>query len=63
MHKARNESRPQRRFKDPVCGMEVSPATAPDACEYRGKVYYFCAPVCRETFENDPQSYLEQQSR
>jgi Cu+-exporting ATPase len=45
--------------KDPVCGMEVDPATATQKVEHQGKTYYFCAPGCRKAFEAEPQKYLE----
>ena len=43
---------------DPVCGMEVDPATAQWKTEYKGQTYYFCAPGCKQSFENDPENYL-----
>jgi len=45
-------------FKDPVCGMEVSRTTAADECEYSGRTYYFCARICREAFEAEPEKYM-----
>jgi Cu+-exporting ATPase len=45
--------------KDPVCGMNVDPATAQHKSEYQGKTYSFCAPGCRRAFESDPQKYLD----
>lgn len=45
-------------FKDPVCGMEVSRMTAPCEYEYKGKTYYFCAGVCRQEFEDEPDKYI-----
>jgi len=45
--------------KDPVCGMEVNPATAQETIDYQGKTYYFCAPGCRRSFEADPTEYLD----
>jgi len=45
--------------KDPVCGMDVDPATAPETIQYQGKTYYFCAPGCRRAFEADPTEYLD----
>ncbi len=45
-------------FKDPVCGMEVSRKTAIDVCDYHGKTYYFCAEVCRNAFEAEPEKYI-----
>lgn len=45
--------------KDPVCGMEVDPATAKHSAEYEGKTYYFCSAMCRKAFEDDPKQYLQ----
>ena len=47
------------RFKDPVCGMEISRNTAADEFEYRGKTFYFCASSCREAFEAEPEKYVK----
>jgi xanthine dehydrogenase accessory factor len=35
---------------DPVCGMEVTIATARWSAEKDGQTYYFCAPGCRRAF-------------
>jgi YHS domain-containing protein len=43
---------------DPVCGMEVSPESAAATYEYKGKMYFFCAPGCKAAFEKDPEKYL-----
>jgi Cu+-exporting ATPase len=43
---------------DPVCGMEVEPATAKYRAEHAGKTYFFCAESCRRKFEADPERYL-----
>lgn len=48
----------QRSYKDPVCGMELSYLTAVDEAEYHGKTYYFCAPICRKTFEETPEAFV-----
>lgn len=45
-------------FKDPVCGMEVSKLTAPATSEHKGKTYYFCAEICRDKFEKEPDKYI-----
>ncbi len=44
---------------DPVCGMQVDENTAQYKAEYRGKTYYFCAPVCKRVFESDIEKYLK----
>lgn len=43
---------------DPVCKMEVDPATAEWKAEVKGKMYYFCAPGCKRSFVKDPEKYL-----
>ena len=44
--------------KDPVCGMDVDPATAKHKIDHAGKTYYFCCAGCLEKFRTNPQSYL-----
>ena len=44
--------------KDLVCGMQVRIADAPASVEYKGKMYYFCMPGCKDTFLNSPEKYL-----
>jgi len=44
--------------RDPVCGMNVNPATAKHAHEHAGKKYYFCCAHCVEKFKADPQGFL-----
>jgi Cu+-exporting ATPase len=54
------QQEPTQRATDPVCGMEVDPATAAGASEYQGTTYYFCSPGCKRQFDKDPQRYVEQ---
>ena len=44
---------------DPVCKMEVDEKTAKFKSVYKGKTYYFCAPGCKITFEENPEKYLK----
>jgi len=44
--------------RDPVCGMNVNPATAKHIHEHAGKNYYFCCAGCLEKFKTNPQQYL-----
>jgi len=42
---------------DPICGMNV------DKCgglktEHKGELYYFCSIHCQETFEKEPEKYI-----
>ena len=44
--------------KDPVCGMNVNPATAKNTHEHGGKKFYFCCAGCAEKFKSNPAGYL-----
>jgi len=44
--------------RDPVCGMNVNPATAKHVHEHAGRNYYFCCAGCGEKFKANPQAYL-----
>jgi Cu+-exporting ATPase len=44
--------------KDPVCGMEIDPATAAASEEYEGTTYYFCSHGCHERFVANPQQFV-----
>tara|TARA_R110002074_G_scaffold79560_1_gene179285 strand:+ start:158 stop:355 length:198 start_codon:yes stop_codon:yes gene_type:complete len=50
----------EKTFKDPVCGMEVCRTTAVVEWEHEGKTYYFCARICKEAFEANPEKYMSQ---
>ena len=43
---------------DPVCGMEVDPATAAGAWPLGGRTYFFCSVGCLERFKADPPGVL-----
>lgn len=42
---------------DPVCGMQVDEKQAAAQSEHQGRTYYFCSPVCKERFEQNPEQY------
>jgi Cu+-exporting ATPase len=44
--------------KDPVCGMDVDPATSEHRTDLDGRAHYFCSPRCKAKFEADPGAYL-----
>jgi Cu+-exporting ATPase len=44
--------------RDPVCGMNVNPATAKHVHEHAGKKYYFCCASCVDKFKANPARYL-----
>ena len=43
---------------DPVCGMEIDPASSAGSVEDQGRRYYFCHPSCQRRFEADPEEFL-----
>lgn len=43
---------------DPVCKMNVDEKTAEYKSEYKGETYYFCAPGCKDAFDEDPEKYV-----
>ncbi|HYM12997.1 MAG TPA: heavy metal translocating P-type ATPase, partial [Bryobacterales bacterium] len=40
----------KKTVKDPICGMDVDPATAAGKYEHNGQTYYFCSRHCLEKF-------------
>ncbi len=44
--------------KDLVCGMEVDEKTSKLKSEYKGKTYYFCASMCKQKFDKNPEKYV-----
>ena len=51
-------NQPSTLERDPVCGMNVDPATAKHVLEHGRKNYYFCCAPCAEKFKSDPAKYL-----
>jgi YHS domain-containing protein len=50
----------EKMVKDLVCGMEVDPQSASVLkAQYKGKTYYFCAEMCKKSFEADPGKYIQ----
>jgi P-type Cu+ transporter len=44
---------------DPVCGMTVKTADAPNKADHDGHTYYFCSPRCFAKFTAGPLRYLK----
>jgi Cu+-exporting ATPase len=44
---------------DPVCGMQVDPATAAAHTQHQGRDYFFCCGHCLQKFEAHPDQYLQ----
>jgi Cu+-exporting ATPase len=43
---------------DPVCKMEVNPASAEAQSEWEGTRFYFCSQECKRQFGENPRRYL-----
>ncbi len=43
--------------RDPVCGMEIDPATAVAVRVVGGTPLYFCSDQCSQTFDTEPKRY------
>ena len=48
----------QQALTDPVCQMDVEPATAAGSYEFKGTTYYFCCESCLERFRSSPEEFL-----
>ncbi|MGD0792289.1 MAG: heavy metal translocating P-type ATPase [Terriglobales bacterium] len=48
----------QAQEKDPVCGMDVNPATARHKTLHNGKEYFFCCAGCLAKFQANPEKIL-----
>ena len=51
------EPSPALEARDPICGMDVTIATATHRAEHGGRTYYFCCGGCRERFLASPDRY------
>jgi heavy metal translocating P-type ATPase len=45
--------------KDPVCAMDVNPATSEYRSVHDGQTYHFCSGLCQAKFETNPETYLD----
>ncbi len=48
---------------DPVCKMEVNPASAEAQSEYEGQTFYFCSTECKRRFDAHPEQYVDETDR
>jgi Cu+-exporting ATPase len=45
---------------DPVCKMEVNPASAEAQSEWGGQSFYFCSQECKRKFDASPERYVDE---
>lgn len=43
---------------DPICKMTVDESSAAGKSTYNGITYYFCNPMCKTTFDQNPEKYV-----
>ena len=43
---------------DVVCGMEIDEKNSKWKSEFKGKTYYFCGPMCKIEFDENPEKYM-----
>ena len=48
---------------DPVCQMDVNPASAAAQSQYEGQTFYFCSTDCKRKFDANPQRYVDETDR
>src|SRR3546814_2793893 len=58
MNEATTVTRTQ--VRDPICGMDVDPATAAYRVEHDGMTYYFCGARCAETFQRRSEEHTSE---
>ncbi len=44
---------------DVICGMEIDEKEAKWKSEYKGKTFYFCGPLCKMEFDDNPEKYAQ----
>jgi Cu+-exporting ATPase len=59
-HPRRNS---QPTVKDPVCGMDVDPATSKHRADHDGQTFHFCSTRCHDKFVAAPESYLKAEAK
>jgi Cu+-exporting ATPase len=47
---------------DPVCHMDIDPATAAGTSVYEAATYYFCSRGCKMDFDEDPAGVLKREA-
>ncbi len=43
---------------DPICKMTVDESSSAGTSTYNDKTYYFCNPMCKNTFDKNPEQYV-----
>ncbi len=44
---------------DVICGMEIDEKNTKWKSEYKGEIFYFCGPLCKMEFDENPEKYAK----
>ena len=50
----------QTSIVDPVCWMDVAAKSIAARTQYKGQTYFFCSVGCKESFDKDPELFLDE---
>jgi len=50
----------QTSIVDPVCWMDVATKSIAAQSEYKGQTYYFCSMGCKESFDEEPGLFIDE---
>jgi heavy metal translocating P-type ATPase len=56
-HPTHHDARTTPTVKDPVCGMDVNPATSTLTAVHDGNTFHFCSAGCQAKFDTNPDQY------
>lgn len=45
--------------RDPVCGQVIKRIEIKDSSVFKGSRYYFCCPICKKMFNENPIAYAD----
>lgn len=54
-----SEAKELPKYKDPVCGMEVTREDEAGRLDHKGTIYHFCSTACIDKFKADPEKFLK----
>jgi YHS domain-containing protein len=49
--------------KDLVCGMEIDSEETRFFTDYNDGMYYFCSAECKRSFDDDPDTYIQEKAK
>ncbi len=47
--------------RDPVCEQAINLTEMKETSVYKGSHYYFCCPICKKLFDEDPAIYADKE--